>query len=623
MPIHMDARKGYRPCQRGSKQVTYRAEPRLSRPAPPCYPADGPGRAAGQFTAVAQKAQNARRVKVERRQRYARRMRDLGDSNAGQTARRPPAPAARDRSGRRAAAREQAAPGPGYRDQQPGPRPGRLAGRHSAGGPAPGGQIPAGGPAASGNASTGANRTDGLPGGFPPVGGHRPGGAAGAAGWATAEADAAVGKGPVRGFPPAPGQPPPFYPPGQFAAWNPPGARPAPSQADRSWYGGSNPGGQAYDPGYPALAVSDPAADVTSTQTWEKIPGTGDAPDSGTWTNPRGTADSVAGGVPGAGLAGPGPGRPDHAGPDSTRAFAADPGRAAAGGGNGPAGPDGSGPGAGGGPGTATVLAPPSPAAPKPGSRTAQRAAARGGRPPRKPRRSPSVVLAVCAVLAFALAAGAFLFVTARHQGTRVAATAPPSTAPPASPSPSASPSLGPFGHIATRKTDSLPLNITQLYPAAFTATGLSFKRTISRLGKTCSTALVGSSLQNAVKAAKCTQVVRASYLAAGKKEMGTIGVLNLSTSRGATHAGHAAGASDFILQLKAKKGATHTLGKGTGIEEAATKGHYLILIWAQFTSHSKPKTKGQRKELANFMNDLFRQTANVSLSSRMVTGSP
>jgi hypothetical protein len=234
------------------------------------------------------------------------------------------------------------------------------------------------------------------------------------------------------------------------------------------------------------------------------------------------------------------------------------------------------------------------------------------------------VVLAVCAVLAFAVAAGAFLFFTARHQNTPVAANSPlPTTAPPSSPSPSASPSLGPLGHIATRKADPLPLTITQLYPATFSAGGLSFKRTISRLGRTCSTALVGSALQSAVKSAKCSQVVRASYLAAAKKEMGTIGVLNLSTSKGATHAGRAAGAADFIAQLKAKKGATHTLGKGTGIEEAATKGHYLILIWAQFTSHSKPKTKGQRKELANFMNDLFRQTANVSLSSRLVTGSP
>src|SRR5271155_3247182 len=30
----------------------------------------------------------------------------------------------------------------------------------------------------------------------------------------------AAGRGPVRGYPPGPGQPPPMYPPGQFAAWN-------------------------------------------------------------------------------------------------------------------------------------------------------------------------------------------------------------------------------------------------------------------------------------------------------------------------------------------------------------------------------------------------------------------
>ena len=30
----------------------------------------------------------------------------------------------------------------------------------------------------------------------------------------------AANKGPIRGFPPAPGQPPPLYPPGQFSAWN-------------------------------------------------------------------------------------------------------------------------------------------------------------------------------------------------------------------------------------------------------------------------------------------------------------------------------------------------------------------------------------------------------------------
>ncbi|HEU5417205.1 MAG TPA: hypothetical protein VFV41_05905 [Streptosporangiaceae bacterium] len=610
-------------------------------------------------------------------------MRDLGDSNAGRRARRPQRSAARDMSGRRGAARdqaarEQAAPGPAGRDQQAGGRSARHAGRHS-GGSAPSGPPPSGGPGSGGPASGGparggyASGGNGSAGGYAPSGGFRspgdPGSAGSGGGWrAATPANTAVGKGPIRGFPPAPGQPPPFYPPGQFAAWNAPGARPAPRQADRSWYGGSNPGGQAYDPGYSALAVSDPAADVTSTQTWEKIPAIGDG---GSWTSPRGTAVPAAGptgaaagpGMAAPGSAAPGAGRPGRPGPDGTQALAAGRGTATPGTGPGGAAPGGTAPGgpsrtiagpAGAGPAMATAAgsrsrtarAAGSPAggAPANGARAAGAAAGgRGGaagaarahsaagragarpagRPARKSRRSPSVMLAVSAVLALAVAAGGFLFFTARNQNPPVAASPPPSTAPSSSAAASPSPSLGPFGHIATRKADPRPLTITQLYPATFSTAGIAFKRTISRAGKTCSSALVGSALQSAVKSAKCTQVVRASYLAAAKKEMGTIGVLNLSTSKAAGHAGRAAGASDFIEQLKAKKGATHTLGKGTGIEEAVTKGHYLILIWAQFTSHSKPATKGQRKELANFMNYLFRKTANVSLSSRMVTGSP
>src|SRR5215470_13640121 len=38
--------------------------------------------------------------------------------------------------------------------------------------------------------------------------------------WYGSTAGGAVGKGPVRGYPPVPGQTPPMYPPGQFAAWN-------------------------------------------------------------------------------------------------------------------------------------------------------------------------------------------------------------------------------------------------------------------------------------------------------------------------------------------------------------------------------------------------------------------
>ena len=71
---------------------------------------------------------------------------------------------------------------------------------------------------------------------------------------------------PLRGFPPPPGQPGPVYPPGQFSPWNRASTRAA-------WLGvaGVEGGAAEADPGYSALAVSDAAADLTSTQTWTAI----------------------------------------------------------------------------------------------------------------------------------------------------------------------------------------------------------------------------------------------------------------------------------------------------------------------------------------------------------------
>ena len=119
-------------------------------------------------------------------------------------------------------------------------------------------------------------------------------------------ADGAAGKGPVRGFPPAPGQPPPLYPPGQFAAWNRharpadgeyQGGQPGQMAAHVPWPGtagtahggadGAAAVGLADEPGYSDFAVSDPAADVTSTQTWQAVD---DSRATGTWAAARAAA---------------------------------------------------------------------------------------------------------------------------------------------------------------------------------------------------------------------------------------------------------------------------------------------------------------------------------------------
>lgn len=237
-----------------------------------------------------------------------------------------------------------------------------------------------------------------------------------------------------------------------------------------------------------------------------------------------------------------------------------------------------------------------------------------------------SVTISVTAVLLAALTAVIFLLEAARHHGGTAPPTANSPAAAPSSVAPAApTPTLGPFGHIATRKADPVPLTVAQLFPDTFTLDGVSFLRTTSQPGTNCAGSVVGAALQSAVAVQNgtCTQVMRASYLATAEKAMGTIGVLNMDTEPTAAQAGKAADAGDFIVQLKGPSGPTKTLGQGSGIEEAVIKGHYLILIWAQFTNGAQPKTPAQQAALKTFMTQLFAGTANVSLSNRLVSGTP
>ena len=140
-------------------------------------------------------------------------------------------------------------------------------------------------------------------------------------------------------------------------------------------------------------------------------------------------------------------------------------------------------------------------------------------------------------------------------------------------------------------------------------------------MDKTCSDAVIGSDLITALKNGKCTQVLRASYVSGDGKIMGTIGVVNLSTTNDAHHAGKVVGENDFIAPLTSAKGVASKLGNGTGVVEAEYKGHYLILTWSEFVNGTDPSTKAEDNQLEQFSNDLVAGTANVDLSQRMVTG--
>jgi hypothetical protein len=182
---------------------------------------------------------------------------------------------------------------------------------------------------------------------------------------------------------------------------------------------------------------------------------------------------------------------------------------------------------------------------------------------------------------------------------------------------------LGKWQHIGTRAQDPEPLTLDALFPAQFELYGSSYTRTAADVSKDCSLAVFGSNLQAALQSGRCTQVLRASYIAGNDTMMGTVGVANLSSSTAAQKAGQVTGPDQIIAPLAAQKGPTSKLGNGTGVVQAEIKGHYLILMWAEFTSLKSPSTSAQRQQLEQFASDLVTGSANINLSTRMLTGKP
>lgn len=207
--------------------------------------------------------------------------------------------------------------------------------------------------------------------------------------------------------------------------------------------------------------------------------------------------------------------------------------------------------------------------------------------------------------------------------GGKPSAASKPRSEPRPTHAPTPAPPAGIWEYIGTRTTDKTPLALHEIFPASFVARHVYFHATAVRQTHNCHTALIGSALQSSVRQAGCTQAMRASYVARLDNAMATIGVYNLTTATAANKAARHVGRSQFVAQLTTKNGVTSKIGQGTGIEEALVKGHYLILVWAEKTDLTAPKTKWQRGHLAAFMNTLIAKTVNGSLSYRMVEGKP
>jgi len=259
---------------------------------------------------------------------------------------------------------------------------------------------------------------------------------------------------------------------------------------------------------------------------------------------------------------------------------------------------------------------PPASITPASGGRRAARAAG----PRRRSSRVAWLALAAAlVVVAGALAGYKFLYeprVNAPVSGSlRLPTNAPGS--------PGFDQALGKWQHIGSRSQDPSPLTLAELFPPQFELDGSSYVRTAADVSKDCTQAVFGANLQAALQSGHCTQVLRASYISGNGTMMGTVGVANLTSSSAAQKAGQTTGTQEIIAPLAAQKGPTSKLGNGTGVVQAEIKGHYLILMWAEFTSLKSPSTSARRQQLEQFAASLVTGSANINLSTRMLTGKP
>jgi hypothetical protein len=233
--------------------------------------------------------------------------------------------------------------------------------------------------------------------------------------------------------------------------------------------------------------------------------------------------------------------------------------------------------------------------------------------------RSRPALLAVVVVVVLAAGFGVYKFLYEPRVNAPVSSSMRLPTSAPKSPD--FDQALGKWQHIGTRTEDPGPLTVAGLYPPQFVLNGSSYVRTAASVTTKCSEAVYGAQLQAALQSAHCSQVARASYLSGNGQLMGTVGVVNLITSAAAQKAGQASGPQEVIAPLAAKTGATKKLGDGTGVVLAEVKGHYLILMWAQFANLKSPSTAAARQQLEQFSTDLVTGSANINLSTRMLTG--
>ncbi|MEV4291963.1 hypothetical protein AB0K40_41215 [Nonomuraea bangladeshensis] len=182
----------------------------------------------------------------------------------------------------------------------------------------------------------------------------------------------------------------------------------------------------------------------------------------------------------------------------------------------------------------------------------------------------------------------------------------------------------GKYGYAENRSTDPDPISVKEVFgkKRKFTTSGRGYEMTITSKDKKCTDGALGDKLQKALKAAKCTQFVRASFRDKAGTVIGTVGLANLSTGKNAGKVAKVGDASNYVKPLTGKDSVTKFLGSGSGGARIWTHGHYAVLVWFQNKNGTKPDAKGQ-KRISQAIDDITKATVFKALDNRTLTGSP
>jgi hypothetical protein len=242
---------------------------------------------------------------------------------------------------------------------------------------------------------------------------------------------------------------------------------------------------------------------------------------------------------------------------------------------------------------------------------------------PRPGRDNKRLLVSLGIAAAILLVGGGTAFALAGGGGKPKPAAAPTTTAPTPTPSPTPTATeTGRGDRLQSRATDPRPLTLNEIFKArTFRAGGRKYYMTGRRSERKCSPPTHGTKFRKALAKAGCTQVLRATF--SNGKLIGTIGVLNLRTQRGAEGAQVASRQKDaFILALPGA-GTTKKIGQGLSLTTAEVDGHYLIMSWVQYPNGKKIASKDYASVTAFVRYTTYASGLRTALNYRSMEGKP